>query len=124
MKQTLLSFFMLCCLFVTNTFSLKVRIPSENERDIVAKDEIITRSESKDSLLNLIRLINSYLWFIVAAICMAVVIYAGFLMMTARGDDAQVKKGINILVYAGIGIGVSLMAYAIVNVIVNFFGSG
>lgn len=55
---------------------------------------------------------------------MAVIIYAGFLMITGRGDEAQVKKGIMMMVYAGIGIGVSLMAYAIVNVIVNFFGSG
>jgi hypothetical protein len=92
MKKILFSFFLSCCLLLTTVFSLKVWIPSESERDIVAKDEIITRTESKDSLLNLIRLINSYLWFFVAAICMGVVIYAGFLMMTARGDDAQVKK--------------------------------
>ena len=110
-------------LLLSNAFSLKVRIPSENERDIVAKNEIITRSGSSESFINIVRLINSYLWFFTAAICMAVIIYAWFLMITARWDDAQVKKWINILVYAWIGIAVSLMAYAIVNVIVNFFGS-
>lgn len=110
-------------LLLSNAFSLKVRIPSENERDIVAKNEIITRSGSSESFINIVRLINSYLRFFTAAICMAVIIYAWFLMITARWDDAQVKKWINILVYAWIGIAVSLMAYAIVNVIVNFFGS-
>ncbi len=108
---------------VFSAFSLKVRIPRENEIDIVAKNEIITRSGSSESFINIVRLINSYLWFFTAAICMAVIIYAWFLMITARWDDAQVKKWINILVYAWIGIAVSLMAYAIVNVIVNFFGS-
>ncbi len=124
MKTKLLQLCIILVLWFTQCFSLKVWIPSENERDIVARDEIITRSESKDSLINLVRLINSYLWFIIAAICMGVVIYAGFLMITGRGDEAQVKKGITMMVYAGIGIGVALMAYAIVNVIVNFFGSG
>jgi hypothetical protein len=82
------------------SFALKVWIPSENERDIVAKDEIITRSESKDSLLNAIRFINSYLRFFIAALCMGVVIYAGFKIMSSRGDDGEVKKGVNMLVYA------------------------
>lgn len=110
--------------FVFEVFSLRIWVPYDNERDILIKREIITNADSQDSFINAIRLINSYLRFIVAAICMGVIIYAGFLMITGRWDEAQVKKGVLIMTYAGIGVWIALMAYAIVNVIVNFFGSG
>lgn len=47
------------------------------------------------------------------------VVYAGFLWMTARGDDTQVKKSKSILESAVIGIIVVVAAYAITTFVVD-----
>lgn len=50
----------------------------------------------------------------------AVAIYAGILMVTARGNDEQVKKAKEILLYAVVAIVVISSAFAIVSGIVSF----
>jgi cation transport ATPase len=108
-------------LLQATSFALKVTVPYENNRDIVTAVEEITYNDSKESFMNTIKLANSYLWFFVAVICFGVLIYAGFQFISARGDDAQAKKSVDMLIYAGIGIGVALLAYTIVNLATNFF---
>ncbi|MDR0860267.1 MAG: hypothetical protein LBO09_04800 [Candidatus Peribacteria bacterium] len=39
-----------------------------------------------------------------ATIALVICLYAGFLMVTAAGDDAKYKKGMSILKQAGIGL--------------------
>lgn len=50
----------------------------------------------------------------------AVAIYAGILMVTARGNEEQVKKAKEILLYAVVAIVVISSAFAIVSGIVSF----
>lgn len=47
-------------------------------------------------------------------------VYAGILLVTARGDEESVKKGRDILLYSIIAIAVISAAFAIVSGIVNF----
>jgi cation transport ATPase len=108
-------------LLQATSFALKVTVPYEENRDIVTAAEEITYNDSKESFMNTIKLANSYLWFFVAVICFGVLIYAGFQFISARGDDAQAKKSVDMLIYAGIGIVVALLAYTIVNLATNFF---
>ena len=48
----------------------------------------------------------------IVAVC--VVIYGGFLFLMSSGDAGKVKKGQDAIKYGLIGLGVSLLAYAIV----------
>lgn len=49
------------------------------------------------------------------------IIYAGFLILTAWGDEEKVKKGKTIIMQAGIGIVVIFLAYSIVSWLFNLF---
>jgi len=73
---------------------------------------------SGDFRTNVISIINYILGFL-GLITVAFIIYAGFLMVTAGGEDESLSKGKKIITWAGIGIIIILLSYAIVNVIVG-----
>lgn len=55
--------------------------------------------------------------FAAGIVAVIALIYGGFVYMTARGNDAQTKKGKSILIWAIIGLVVVLAAATIVNLI-------
>lgn len=65
-----------------------------------------------------IRYINGLL-FLMGALFAILVIYGGWLWMTARGNDEQVKKGQNILIQATIGIGIVIGGRIIFEFVIN-----
>ena len=54
---------------------------------------------------------------------LGLLIYGGFLWMTAQGDPARVKKAINLMVSAVIGAVVVLSSFALSNFIISQAGS-
>ena len=56
---------------------------------------------------------------IIAIIATIVIIIAGIMYMTSRGSEEQVKKAKNAILYAVIGLIVSLAAYAIVKFVLK-----
>jgi len=73
------------------------------------------------SLRSGILTIVNYALFFLGLIATIMIIFGGFLYVTAGGDDAGAEKGKKILMYAAIGIIVILISYALVNTII---GSG
>lgn len=67
---------------------------------------------------NVVHIINYLLTFLGLA-AVAFIVYAGFLMVTAGGDDGQLEKGKNVITWAVIGIVIILLSYGIVNVVVG-----
>lgn len=61
---------------------------------------------------------NFFLGFL-ALIAMIFLIYAGFLYVTAMGNDDQAKKAKNIIVWVVVGIIVIMIAYALVNTLIT-----
>lgn len=68
-------------------------------------------------------LINVFLGLL-GVIFLLLVLYAGFLWMTAGGDDKQVDKAKKMLINATVGLVIVLSAYAITTFIVNWIGKG
>ncbi len=67
-------------------------------------NQISDHVSAKNQTLQLVKnVINYALWFL-AVIALVYLIYNGFLMVTAGGDDAQYKKGLQSLKYAAIAI--------------------
>lgn len=66
--------------------------------------------------------INTALSF-VGIIFMALVVYAGYLWMTARGEEDQVGKARKILISALVGIVIVLGAYAITAIVTTRFAA-
>ncbi len=60
---------------------------------------------------------------LVGLLFLITIIYAGVLYMTARGDDAQVKKAKSMLTNSVIGIVIVMGAYVIVAFVVGEVGS-
>jgi len=59
------------------------------------------------------------LLFLVGIIAVIVIVVSGFRFVTSNGDSQQVSKAKNAIIYAVIGIVVAVMAYAIVNFILD-----
>lgn len=59
---------------------------------------------------------------LVGLIFLVLMVYAGYLWMTARGDEGQIDKAKDIISAALIGIVVVLGAYAITTLVISRFG--
>ena len=66
--------------------------------------------------------INTML-FIVGILSVIMIIYAGIRYVTAHSDKGQVEGAKNTLIYAIVGLIVSIVAYALVNWVVGLFGN-
>jgi len=67
-------------------------------------DQISSHVVAQNQTMNVIRNILNYALWLVALIALVYLIYHGFLILTAAGDDAQYKKGLKWLNYAIIAI--------------------
>jgi hypothetical protein len=68
-------------------------------------------------------LINVFLGLL-GVVFLLLVLYAGFLWMTAGGDDKQVEKARKMLTNATIGLVIILSAYAITTFVINWISEG
>lgn len=75
---------------------------------------------AKDLIL---RIINYFLTFL-GVIAVIMVIYAGVLYVTSAGNDDAVGKAKKILLYAGIGLLLVFVSYALVNTILGAVTAG
>ena len=66
-------------------------------------------------LLEMIADIANYLFWILLAVSIIFIVYAGILFVTASGNAEQVERARGIILYAIIGIVVAIIAYAIRN---------
>ncbi len=60
---------------------------------------------------------------LVGIIFLILMVYAGYLWMTARGDEGQVEKALGIVKTCIIGLVVVMSAYAITFLVLNRFGT-
>ena len=64
--------------------------------------------------------INTML-FIVGILAVIMIIFSGIRYTTAHGDKGQVESAKNTLIYSIVGLVVAIIAYAVVNWVVNLF---
>ena len=100
-------------LLIQPVFAYKTIDSSNNQLDRVIAPTGIEKTDIKTTTGNLIR--NTLT--IVGTLFLALMIYGGFLWMTARGEEDQINKGKNTIVAAIIGLAVIVSAYAVTNVI-------
>ncbi|MGB9726566.1 MAG: hypothetical protein ACPLXB_00445 [Minisyncoccia bacterium] len=61
---------------------------------------------------------------IVLLVGVIIIVWAGFSYVTAGGDPEKTKKSLNFIIYALVGIIIALLAYWIVNTVLDFVGLG
>ncbi|QQS59079.1 hypothetical protein IPN35_05850 [Candidatus Peregrinibacteria bacterium] len=87
---------------------------------ITNNDKTNFTPEESDPREVILRVVNYFLGF-VGLIAVIFVIFAGFLMLTAGGDEDQVGRGKTILIWAAIGIIVVLLSWALVKFVADIF---
>jgi len=103
-------------------WDLRVEIPNgDGFEDIIADDQFISWADADNTFTKFVQLVNTYLWIVVLIVFMIMLIYTWFILITSRGDAEKFKRGNMMLLYIGIGLWVALLAYVIVNIVVNFF---
>lgn len=74
-----------------------------------------------DTYVKVINIVNEYLWFSLAAICVWVMVYVGIKLMTAQWDKAKMKQANNALVGMVIWLGIAYFSYTAIRMVANWF---
>lgn len=83
-------------------------------------DQTLTRAtNAREFIINSINFALAFL----GIIALAVVIYGGFLYVTAAGNEEQSGKGKKAITYAAVGIVIILASFAIVRTLIMFLGT-
>jgi len=78
-------------------------------------------TSSKTSISDIFKTIVNVLLFVIGAISVIMIIIGGIKYTTSNGDSSSVTSAKNTILYAVVGLLVSMFAYAIVNFVVTRF---
>lgn len=92
---------------------------SDAQTDLTSVGTAIGTDATTNELPELIGNIISVLLSVLGIIFVVLVVYAGFLYLTAAGDDAKVKKAKTMLTQAVIGLVIIVAAYAIADFVID-----
>lgn len=109
----------ICVASLSFSHALIVEVPSQQGQEDVAVTGPTQIQSDEGSIFDTIQLINKYLWFAISVVCMWVLVFGGFKLMTASGDEKKMSEANKILTGALIGIVISLLSYALVRIVTN-----
>jgi hypothetical protein len=78
------------------------------------------RGTDRTAVVELIARIVNWILYLSGAIAVLLVIWGGFLYLTARGNDTQAGQGTKTIKNALLGLVIIILSYVIVNVVVDF----
>ncbi len=113
----------LLSVFLNATFALDFWFPEQGgEKELGVKYSHIAANEANEShIVEIVNLINDYLWFFVGLVCLVLLAYSGYKIITAQGDKKQISDAYNLIIATIIAILVAVLSYAIVKLLVNLF---
>ena len=123
MKKSIISIaIMICAVFgvsVLSTASLPGSVSAQVSKGI----DTATTSEMKDKSIDgdngLIKTVVNVLLWAVGILSVIMIIFSGFRYITSSGDASKTKSAQSTLIYSVVGLIVAIMAWAIVNMVVN-----
>ncbi len=80
------------------------------------------RFQTYGGAISLIEKAANWLLYVVIALAVIFIIYAGFLYLTSGGDEKKTETAKKYIIYAIIGIAIALLARGIVLLVRNFVG--
>lgn len=102
------------------------RVYGETSKDCTKANAIGSAkkcAEDNDLKANIALIINTIIG-IIGIVAVVVIILGGITYSTSQGDPAKVKKGKDTILYGVIGVVVSLLAFAIVNFVLDALING
>ncbi len=86
---------------------------------LIPQDQLANEFQTGKGIRQQVVDIINYVLSFLGLIAIIAIIYAGFIMIFSDGDEGAVTKARKIIIYAGIGIIIIFLSYAIVNFIVG-----
>jgi heme/copper-type cytochrome/quinol oxidase subunit 2 len=84
-------------------------------------DTAVCKAQGTESISDLVRIIINTLLIIIGMISVVMIVLGGIRYTTSNGEASQVKGAKDTILYAVIGLIVAIMAFAIVNFVVDQF---
>jgi uncharacterized membrane protein len=92
--------------------------PQQGQEDVIVTWPPQIQSD-ESTFFDVIKIINQYLRFAIGVVCMGVLVYGWFWLITAQGDEAKMKQSSKLLLGALAGILIAILSYALIRLIVN-----
>lgn len=123
MKKSIISIaIMTCAVFGTSVLST-ASLPGSASAQVSEGINTATTSEMKDKSIDgkdgLIKTVVNVLLWAVGILSVIMIIFSGLRYITSAGDASKTKSAQSTLTYSVVGLIVAIMAYAIVNMVIN-----
>ena len=123
MKKSIISIaIMTCAVFgasVLSTASLSGNVSAQVSKGIDTATTSEMKGKSIDGDKGLIKTVVNVLLWAVGILSVIMIIFSGFRYITSAGDASKTKSAQSTLIYSVVGLIVAIMAYAIVNMVIN-----
>ena len=123
MKKSIISIaIMICAVFgasVLSTASLSGSVSAQVSKGIDTATTSEMKGKSIDGDKGLIKTVVNVLLWAVGILSVIMIIFSGFRYITSAGDASKTKSAQSTLIYSVVGLIVAIMAYAIVNMVIN-----
>lgn len=123
MKKSIISIaIMTCAMFgasVLSTASLSGSVSAQVSKGIDTATTSEMKGKSIDGDKGLIKTVVNVLLWAVGALSVIMIIFSGFRYITSAGDTSKTKSAQSTLIYSVVGLIVAIMAWAIVNMVIN-----
>lgn len=84
--------------------------------------EIVWPQTRIDSISSLVNIILPILYGIVGMILFALFVYGGFLWLISAGDPDKIRKGVDTMINAAIGVAIIIFAYFMTRAVGGILG--
>lgn len=123
MKKSIISIaIMTCAVFgvsVLSTASLSGSVSAQVSKGIDTATTSEMQGKSIDGDSGLIKTVVNILLWAVGILSVIMIIFSGFRYITSAGDTSKTKSAQSTLIYSVVGLIVAIMAWAIVNMVIN-----
>lgn len=128
MKKTVVSIaIMICAVFglaTLSTVSLSSNVSAQVSDGIGAATTSEMEGRKIDGDSGLVKSVVNILLWVIGILSIIMIIFSGIRYVTSSGDASKTKAAQNTLIYSVVGLIVAIMAWAIVDLVVNKFASG
>lgn len=91
----------------------------ENESVSVLSECNVEKTDGDKSLMSNVSMLINVFASVMGFLAVGMIVYGGFMLLTAQGDPAKIKRGKDVVTYSIIGVILVMLAYAIVNFVMN-----
>ena len=116
--------FITCLVFASlvkpvSAFTCPDKTIRENESVSALSECNVEKTEGDKSLMSNVSMLINVFASVMGFLAVGMIIYGGFMLLTAQGDPAKIKRGKDVVTYSIIGVILVMLAYAIVNFVMN-----